>query len=274
MSQLRRSVVAAWAAQRDSLRRGDLGEGVRTLQRLLAVWGFRVGPDDGIWGPRTDAAVVDAQRELSLSADGIVGPLTRARMSFAQAAGYACGEYLPICEGGPLAQGRHPKHGQIPARRGRSSTFGGPDDSGDRGYGQALVPVRPGGSVEALYRQHPRLVELGLFRGGLTDPLPMTTMLGRDCRAGISYVLRPESYYCAMRWRRSGRPIPETSRVLLVADSGRMCVVATTDYGPARWTKRVIDISPGTEGALGIGTDGSLLIAWAPDDSELGPVLR
>jgi len=267
-----RAIVTAWAEQPDTIRRGDHGDAVATLQRLLHGFGFETGPDDGAFGGLTDAALEDAQRELSLADDGDCGPLTRARLSFAHAVGFTAGELLPIHEGGPLAQGLHPELGWIPSRRGRMSSFGGPYDPGDRGYSQALVPVRPSGSVEALYRQHPRLVELGLFNADLADPLPMTTCCGKEMRAGISFCLNPDSFYLAMRWKRSGRPTPEHHRVLLVADSGKMCIVVPTDWGPAKRLKRDSDLSPGAKSVLGLRTDDHVLAAWAEDDAPLGPI--
>jgi peptidoglycan hydrolase-like protein with peptidoglycan-binding domain len=50
---------------------------VRALQRRLRALGHRPGPVDGIYGPRTEAAVERLQRDSGLSVDGIVGPQTR-----------------------------------------------------------------------------------------------------------------------------------------------------------------------------------------------------
>jgi predicted chitinase/peptidoglycan hydrolase-like protein with peptidoglycan-binding domain len=52
------------------LRRGDRGEAVAALQRLL---GMDVAGGAGIFGPATEAAVRDYQRAQGLGADGIVG---------------------------------------------------------------------------------------------------------------------------------------------------------------------------------------------------------
>src|SRR2546423_13238135 len=51
--------------------------GVKALQRTLRQLGWRPGPVDGLFGPRTEAAVVRLQRKTGLAADGIVGPRTR-----------------------------------------------------------------------------------------------------------------------------------------------------------------------------------------------------
>ncbi|GGC90199.1 glycoside hydrolase family protein [Chelatococcus reniformis] len=46
------------------------------IQRALAARGFNPGPLDGLWGPKTKAAVVAFQRSAGLYPDGIVGPKT------------------------------------------------------------------------------------------------------------------------------------------------------------------------------------------------------
>lgn len=52
------------------LRRGDRGETVALAQSLLMV------KDDGIFGPRTDAAVRDFQSDKGLTRDGVIGKNT------------------------------------------------------------------------------------------------------------------------------------------------------------------------------------------------------
>lgn len=50
------------------------------VQRVLKKWGYYTGAVDGINGPLTKAAVKRFQRKYGLVADGIVGPLTAAKM--------------------------------------------------------------------------------------------------------------------------------------------------------------------------------------------------
>ena len=54
---------------------------VRALQRRLRTLGLRPGPVDGLFGPRTEAAVEGLQRAAGLQVDGIVGPDTRGAVS-------------------------------------------------------------------------------------------------------------------------------------------------------------------------------------------------
>lgn len=58
------------------LRRGSKGIGVRWLQRELVSHGFHLLVD-GIFGPKTEHAVLDFQRAAGLKPDALVGPLTR-----------------------------------------------------------------------------------------------------------------------------------------------------------------------------------------------------
>ena len=61
---------------RQTVRKGDRGDSVRELQQELSTEGFDPGGVDGIFGTRTEAAVVDFQANRSLAVDGIVGPRT------------------------------------------------------------------------------------------------------------------------------------------------------------------------------------------------------
>ncbi len=57
-----------------TLRQGNTGEQVKCLQTILNI------NSDGIFGPKTKAAVVEFQKNNGLVADGIVGPRTRAKI--------------------------------------------------------------------------------------------------------------------------------------------------------------------------------------------------
>ena len=58
------------------LSKGSKGEQVKTLQRLLNAMGFDCGSVDGSFGPATDSAVKEYQKENKLTVDGSVGQAT------------------------------------------------------------------------------------------------------------------------------------------------------------------------------------------------------
>jgi N-acetylmuramoyl-L-alanine amidase len=59
-----------------TLKEGSQGVWVHLLQRLLNNAGFDCGAADGIFGPKTKAAVIAFQRTKKLTIDGLVGPQT------------------------------------------------------------------------------------------------------------------------------------------------------------------------------------------------------
>jgi peptidoglycan hydrolase-like protein with peptidoglycan-binding domain len=55
---------------------------VRAIQSRLRELGFRPGPVDGLFGPRTEQAVLAFQQRHGISVDGIVGPQTRTHLRY------------------------------------------------------------------------------------------------------------------------------------------------------------------------------------------------
>lgn len=68
-----------------TLRLGDEGERVESLQRVLAELGYEPGPADGAFGAATADAVRAFQADAGLPADGIAGPQTLAALNRALA---------------------------------------------------------------------------------------------------------------------------------------------------------------------------------------------
>ena len=56
-----------------TLRKGDKGSEVRMLQEKLTAAGYPLNPIDDKFGPNTDTAVTNFQREKKLKVDGVVG---------------------------------------------------------------------------------------------------------------------------------------------------------------------------------------------------------
>jgi hypothetical protein len=66
----------------NDLRRGDRGEDVADLQRMLTAAGHPLAPD-GRFGPATARRVEDFQAETGLAVDGVAGPRTLAALRVA-----------------------------------------------------------------------------------------------------------------------------------------------------------------------------------------------
>lgn len=91
----------------NTLRWGDTGEAVKTLQENLNALKYPCGKADGIYGAKTAEAVKQFQRAKNLTADGIAGPLTFAALKSALCRTRSC-RWAPHDKGKPSAPGaRH-----------------------------------------------------------------------------------------------------------------------------------------------------------------------
>lgn len=61
-------------------KRGSSGREVTNIQSRLKNWGYYSGGVDGIYGSRTEESVKSFQRKNGLTADGIAGPATLAKI--------------------------------------------------------------------------------------------------------------------------------------------------------------------------------------------------
>lgn len=68
-------------------RQGSTGGTVSTIQQKLVNWGYFSGPVDGIYGPKTQAAVKKFQQKNGLKVDGVVGPATLSALGIAESTG-------------------------------------------------------------------------------------------------------------------------------------------------------------------------------------------
>ena len=94
--QMRPATLAEEAPLQQGAGYGSMAEAkrVRVLQRVLRKRGWAPGRVDGLFGPRTEAAVLRFQVATGLAADGVAGPhawkaLAAARMPLRRGAGYA-----------------------------------------------------------------------------------------------------------------------------------------------------------------------------------------
>ncbi|NJM57630.1 MAG: peptidoglycan-binding protein [Synechococcales cyanobacterium RU_4_20] len=90
---------------RPTLARGDKGESVKQLQQLLQKLGLLSGTADGDFGGGTQQAVIAAQRQLGLTADGVVGPATWVALEKAAAKPPAKPPAQPLTNQPTLRQG-------------------------------------------------------------------------------------------------------------------------------------------------------------------------
>jgi Putative peptidoglycan binding domain len=74
------STTPAGQAPAQTLRPGDTGSQVKTLQQALATLGYSAGKPDGVYGPSTQYAVERFQAAKGLAADGVVGAQTLAAL--------------------------------------------------------------------------------------------------------------------------------------------------------------------------------------------------
>ena len=63
------------------------------VQKRLKKWGYYTGVVDGINGPKTIAAVKKFQKRYGLTQDGIVGPLTAAKMGISVSSATSSSSY-------------------------------------------------------------------------------------------------------------------------------------------------------------------------------------
>ena len=63
-----------------TLKQGNRGQEVKTMQRKLKNWGYYTGSIDGIFGAQTRKAVILFQKKNGLTPDGIVGKKTLAAL--------------------------------------------------------------------------------------------------------------------------------------------------------------------------------------------------
>lgn len=72
---------------------GSRGTEVRNIQTRLKNWGYYTGAVDGIYGTATRNAVIKFQKANGLTADGIAGPKTLAKIGLPTGGGTASGGY-------------------------------------------------------------------------------------------------------------------------------------------------------------------------------------
>ena len=123
------------------------GDDIADLQLRLGSLGFDAGRADGIFGPETERAVADFQRNAGLTSDGVAGPQTIAELQR-----LSCPRrYVAIGRAGPRTRGAAqpaPAAGRTPGRRRRERAVPRP-----RASRRLARSARPGAIV--LEEHHP-----------------------------------------------------------------------------------------------------------------------
>lgn len=122
--------------------------------------------------------------------------------------------------------------------KGKMSTFGGPDDMGVAAE-EGLALIEPGDLREWWFRH--------LFLNH--HPIGTT---------GLARRLDPAAFYIAMRWEDHGISREAARRGIFQLKNpavGKHLWAQAADFGPATWTHRLCDMSPGCGHVLGLITD-------------------
>jgi peptidoglycan hydrolase-like protein with peptidoglycan-binding domain len=130
-------------------------ETLRSVQQTLAQRGFDPGPIDGLWGPRTEAALRSFQQSQGLSASGSLDAQTLAALNVS--GGTATATSLPTTrssEAGPSAgsDGRSSAQASSPAGGSAADTSTAPQGNagtGSMGTGGASSSTGSGGGPSA-----------------------------------------------------------------------------------------------------------------------------
>lgn len=62
------------------LKKGDVGKDVKKIQRWLNAHGYNAGDEDGVFGEKTQDAVIQFQSTKKIVTDGIAGSQTQLTM--------------------------------------------------------------------------------------------------------------------------------------------------------------------------------------------------
>ena len=161
----------------------------------------------------------------------------------------------------------------------KESTAANPASPGTAPPGEAGPGVGENAHLPALHGK------VGVFGGpkdrGVKPDDKLALPTGRHFVYERVRTLKPESFYCAMRWDyHLLHKSPEegkrwwANRKLLVTNSktGKAVVVRAVDYGPHENTGLDIGISPGAAEALGVEVGDEVDIAFADQKAPQGPV--
>lgn len=144
------------------------------------------------------------------------------------------------------------------------SYFGGKNDKGDRTWGQAnlIRKIDKPGDILEKYSKLLYLFDISLIFKNY-DKFPIVTdEKGEEKPAGLSYFLNTNVNYCALPVVLSKRGFVNEDCLivkLICSSSKRKALAIVTDYGPAKWTKCQLDLSPNLWKILEVEQDESFI---------------
>lgn len=144
---------------------------------------------------------------------------------------------------------------------GKMSYFGGPQDTGVKpAEGLALLNLGGELSAHCLDVTDPRFSSLFL-----PEQPPNTT--------GTARRLNPMAFYLAYRWRPEDREYLRNHRLIVRNPrTGKFASAQVVDWGPAEWTGRIADLSPGLCRFLDLDTDDTVELHGLPGEAPFEPV--
>ena len=83
-------------------------------------------------------------------------------------------------------------------------------------------------------------------------------------RPGLAHRLNPDACYIAMRWDYGKTPVSMLRKgyVLVTNKEGKSVQAIPADWGPADYTDRICDLSPGVAKALDLQTDDTVSVQF------------
>lgn len=146
--------------------------------------------------------------------------------------------------------------------KGKCSSFGGKDDNGDRMNGLANITSYE--NAACLCQRFPNLFEWSTLRHFMADL--------KNCNPfdfepfGLSAFLNPNAFYCALPHNLKPWFTNNDLITLKIMNANKINLYALNvpviDRGPASFTNRIIDLSPGLMSYLELETDDEVSLLW------------
>jgi DNA invertase Pin-like site-specific DNA recombinase/peptidoglycan hydrolase-like protein with peptidoglycan-binding domain len=188
---------------------------VRSLQRMLGRLGWSPGPVDGLFGPRTEAAVARFQHAAGLAADGIAGTRTSRALRLAERRPLRVGAGYAQPDGSPRVRSLQARLRDLDLRPGAADGLFGPRTQAALMRFQAAAGAPLSGVVDARTRR--LLANAGAslqddrLRSGGRGREPKTTAGNRTADSGRAGATPPRTPATEDSTRPVGSGSPEST---------------------------------------------------------------